>query len=74
VDTVVFVVFAFYGTQAFGVLASISVSIYLLKVAIEITATPFVYKIVNFLKKKEGEDYFDVGTNFNPFVFYRGNR
>lgn len=74
VDTFVFVILAFYGTQAFGVLASISVSIYLLKVTIEITATPFVYKIVNFLKRKEGEDHFDVGTNFNPFAFYRGNR
>jgi queuosine precursor transporter len=74
VDTVVFVVLAFYGTQALGVLVSLSVSIYLLKVGMEITATPLIYKIVNFLKKAEGEDYYDVGTNFNPFALLRGTR
>ena len=74
VDTVVFVVLAFYGTQNFGVIASLSVSIYLLKVAIEIVATPLVYRITSFLKRAEGEDYFDVGTNFNPFAMSRETR
>jgi uncharacterized integral membrane protein (TIGR00697 family) len=74
VDTVVFVVLAFYATQEFGVIASLSVSIYLLKVAIEIVATPLVYRITSFLKRAEGEDYFDVGTNFNPFAVFRESR
>jgi queuosine precursor transporter len=74
VDTVVFVVLAFYGTQALRVIVSLSVSIYLLKVGIEIVATPLIYKIVNFLKAVEGEDYYDVGTNFNPFALLRGTR
>lgn len=74
VDTTVFVVMAFYGTQAFGVILSLSVSIYLLKVAIEIVATPLVYRITSFLKTAEGEDYFDVGTNFNPFALFRETR
>jgi uncharacterized integral membrane protein (TIGR00697 family) len=69
VDTAVFVVLAFYGTQAFGVIASISISIYLLKVLIEVVATPLTYKIVNHLKKAEGEDHYDYDTNFSPFAW-----
>jgi queuosine precursor transporter len=68
VDTAVFVVLAFYGTQAFSVIASISISIYLLKVLIEVVATPLTYKIVNYLKKAEGEDHYDYDTNFSPFA------
>ena len=26
------------------------------------------YKIVGFLKRSEGADYFDYGTNFSPFA------
>jgi hypothetical protein len=29
--------------------------------------TPFTYRIVNFLKRAESEDYFDRGTDFTPF-------
>jgi hypothetical protein len=71
VDTVVFGLLAFYGTQTLGVIAAFSVSIYFLKMAIGIMATPLVYKFANFLKQTENEDYFDVGTNFNPFALSR---
>ena len=71
VDTVVFVGVAFYGTQTLPVIGSLSVSIYVLKITIEIVATPLIYKIVSFLKKTEGEDYYDVRTNFNPFAGFR---
>jgi len=30
--------------------------------------TPVTYKIVGFLKRTEGVDYFDRDTNFNPFA------
>ena len=40
---------------------------YTLKVSWEILATPLTYRIVNFLKKRENEDYYDRETNFNPF-------
>ena len=33
----------------------------------EVLATPLTYAIVNFLKRHEGIDSFDYGTNFNPF-------
>ena len=29
--------------------------------------TPVTYRIVSFLKRAEGVDYYDVGTDFNPF-------
>lgn len=35
----------------------------------EFLATPITYKIANFLKKAEGLDIYDRGTNFNPFSF-----
>ena len=40
---------------------------YILKVSWEVLATPVTYKVVNFLKKKEHEDYYDRDTNFTPF-------
>ncbi len=48
VDTAVFVTLAFYGTQSFSIIATVSVSIYLLKVLIEAIATPVTYKVVSF--------------------------
>lgn len=38
-------------------------------VAYETLATPLTYLVVNFLKKKENEDYFDRNTDFNPISF-----
>jgi len=33
----------------------------------EAAVTPLTYRIINFLKRAEGEDYYDYGTDFNPF-------
>ncbi len=30
--------------------------------------TPVTYRLVNFLKRAEDEDYYDRNTNFNPFA------
>jgi len=30
-------------------------------------STPITYKLVNFLKRAEHEDYYDRDTNFTPF-------
>ena len=40
---------------------------YIFKVAIEVIMTPVTYRIINFLKRTEHEDYYDIGTDFNPF-------
>jgi len=44
------------------------VTIYIFKVLFEVVATPLTYKVVNFLKRAENEDYYDRDTDFNPFV------
>jgi hypothetical protein len=40
---------------------------YLFKVSIEALMTPVTYRVVNWLKRVEGEDYYDYKTDFNPF-------
>jgi uncharacterized PurR-regulated membrane protein YhhQ (DUF165 family) len=40
---------------------------YLFKCGIEAIMTPVTYRVVNLLKRAEHEDYFDYGTDFNPF-------
>jgi len=39
---------------------------WLSKVLYEVIATPVTYRIVNFLKRAENEDYYDRETDFNP--------
>jgi uncharacterized integral membrane protein (TIGR00697 family) len=66
-DTLVFTAIAFYGVLPMPVILNIMGTIYVAKVLYEILATPLTYKIVNFLKKAEGVDYYDKDTNFSPF-------
>jgi len=40
---------------------------YAAKVLYESAVTPLTYTLVNFLKKSEGVDVYDEGTNFSPF-------
>ena len=68
VDTTVFVLIAFTGAYAVPELVSITASAWAVKVGWEILALPITLPLVNRLKKAEHEDYFDVDTNFNPFV------
>lgn len=65
-DTIIFTLIAFYGVWSNNLLITIIISNYIFKVWIEVIFTPFTYKIVNFLKKQENEDYYDYKTNFNP--------
>lgn len=67
-DTVFFITIAFWGIFPAELIIALIVSNYLFKVSIEILFTPITYTIVNWLKKKEHEDYFDKKTNFNPFA------
>jgi hypothetical protein len=66
-DSVIFIIIAFWGILPNSLLLTLIISNYLFKTAIEILFTPATYKIVSFLKKKEGEDYYDTNTDFNPF-------
>ena len=66
IDTVLFVFIAFYGILPNFLLISIFISNYVFKTLLEVILTPVTYKVIHFLKKKEGEDYYDNKTNFNP--------
>lgn len=68
VDSVVFVGIAIlFGVFPASLFASLVLTNYIFKCAIESLMTPVTYWAVNTLKRLEGEDYYDVNTNFNPF-------
>ena len=67
VDSLVFYPLAFLGAWPTRLVVTVLFTNYLLKVGWEVAITPFTYKIVNFLKRVEHEDYFDRDTNFTPF-------
>lgn len=68
IDSLIFYPLAFLGTWSTEQVISVMIGNYLIKVLWEVVATPFTYKIVSFLKKAEHEDYYDRGTDFNPFT------
>ena len=68
VDSALFYFIAFYGIWATGDIVKVAVAQYLLKSGWEAVMTPVTYRVVAFLKRAEHEDYYDRGTNFNPFV------
>ena len=67
VDSTIFYPLAFLGVWPTDLVVRVMITNYLLKVGWEVLMTPFTYRIVNFLKRAEAEDYFDRGTNFTPF-------
>jgi uncharacterized integral membrane protein (TIGR00697 family) len=68
VDSLIFYPLAFAGSWAFADVVQVMCTNYVLKVGWEVMATPFTYRIVNFLKRAEHEDYYDRNTDFNPFT------
>ena len=69
VDSLIFYPLAFLGALGWSTEQMLAVLMgnYLLKVGWEVVMTPFTYRVVNFLKRAESEDYFDRDTNFTPF-------
>jgi uncharacterized integral membrane protein (TIGR00697 family) len=67
VDSLVFYPVAFFGVWSNKLVLQVMLSNYVIKVLWEICATPLTYRVVNFLKRSEAEDHYDVGTNFTPF-------
>jgi hypothetical protein len=58
---------AFAGIWSWELIGTIMVTHYSLKVGIEVLGVPVSSRLVNFLKRVEGVDYFDRKTDFNPF-------
>jgi uncharacterized integral membrane protein (TIGR00697 family) len=67
VDSLVFYPLAFLGVWERDLVVRVMLTNYTLKVAWEVVMTPVTYRVVNFLKRAEAEDYFDRGTDFTPF-------
>jgi len=67
VDTGTFLLIAFWGVYAPAVVGLMFVSNYVFKVGVEAVFLPLTYAVVGWLKRAEQEDYFDEGTDFNPF-------
>jgi len=67
VDSAVFYPLAFLGAWQTDLVLRVMLTNYALKVVWEIVMTPVTYRVVNFLKRAESEDYFDRTTDFTPF-------
>lgn len=69
VDSALFYPLAFYGSGLIpdDQLLGIMVAQFVAKTLVEVIFTPFTYKIVGFLKRAEGVDHYDRGTDFTPF-------
>jgi uncharacterized integral membrane protein (TIGR00697 family) len=67
VDSLIFYPLAFLGEWPAPLVLAVMTSNFLIKVAVEAAMTPLTYQVVGFLKRAEGEDYYDRGTDFNPF-------
>ncbi len=66
-DSVIFVLAAFWGVFDTGVIVPLIVSNYVFKVAVEVLFTPLTYAIVRSLKARDHTDVYDCATDFNPF-------
>jgi uncharacterized integral membrane protein (TIGR00697 family) len=67
VDSLVFYPLAFLGVWGTPLVLRVMATNYTLKVLWEVVMTPLTYRVVNFLKRAEHEDYFDRDTDFTPF-------
>lgn len=67
VDSALFIALAFGGTYPMDELLRLALAIWALKVAWEILALPLSLPLIGFLKRAEGQDAFDTGTDFSPF-------
>jgi queuosine precursor transporter len=66
-DSLIFYPLAFLGVWSKEQVLTVMVTNWALKVAWEILLTPVTYAVVGFLKRREGVDIYDEGTDFSPF-------
>ena len=70
IDSLIFYPLAFYGMVDWPIsaLGEVMLSQFILKVSWEVLLTPVTYTVVGWLKRREGVDVYDIGTNFTPFT------
>src|ERR1700747_2168802 len=69
VDSATFVLVAFFGAMPPREMVLVAFSGWAIMVVWEIAALPLTLPLVKALKRREGVDFFDIGTNFNPLHF-----
>ena len=67
IDSLIFYPLAFYGVWDNGTLLVVLLTQFALKVSWEALLTPVTYAVVGWLKRREGVDVYDAGTDFTPF-------
>jgi len=67
IDSLIFYPLAFYGLWDNGTLVIVLLTQFALKVAWEALLTPLTYAVIGWLKRREGVDVYDSGTDFTPF-------
>ncbi len=67
-DSLIFYPLAFAGVWPTKLLLAVMASNFALKVGWEAALTPVTYRIVGWLKRAEGVDIYDIGTDFTPFT------
>jgi uncharacterized integral membrane protein (TIGR00697 family) len=69
IDSLIFYPLAFWGAAGWtnDLVLKVLVTQWVLKVSWEALLTPVTYAVVGWLKRHEGVDVFDVGTDFTPF-------
>ncbi|GMM92483.1 queuosine precursor transporter [Qipengyuania sp. MTN3-11] len=69
-DSLIFYPLAFYGLAGWPpeLLWQVVLSQWLIKTAWEAALTPVTYAVVGWLKRREGVEIFDTGTDFSPFA------
>lgn len=68
VDSLIFYPIAFLGIWTTEQVLTVMVTNWALKVFWEAALTPVTYAVVGWLKRREGTDVFDTGTDFSPFA------
>ena len=68
VDSLLFYPIAFLGVWETSDVVLVMVTNWALKVGWEAVLTPVTYRVVAFLKKREGVEIFDTDTDFSPFA------
>jgi uncharacterized integral membrane protein (TIGR00697 family) len=67
IDSLIFYPLAFWGVWDGDTLFAVLLTQWALKVGWEAALTPLTYAAVGFLKRREGIDVYDSGTDFTPF-------
>lgn len=68
IDSAIFYPLAFWGDWPPQLVVAVMISNCFVKIGVEALMTPVTYLVVGFLKRAEHEDFYDRGTDFNPFT------